>query len=48
LTHVKQHKFFLSRQGDIIHSSYYIHRLWRDRKNFGWFICVNYGPNMLL
>jgi len=32
---------------DIIHSFYYMHGPWRARRNFGCFICVNYGPYTL-
>ena len=44
--HIKQQKFFLSRQGPGIYSSYYIHGPWRDKNNFCCFYASNMGHMM--
>jgi len=38
----------MSKAVDIIRTVRYIHGSWRDRKNFCCFICVNYGPYVVI
>jgi len=49
LTHTKQQKFFLARQGSWIYKNTVLYpRLLMCQEEFCCFICVSYGPYTLL